>query len=227
MGYKIAIDGPSGAGKGCVAKSLSDKLGILNIDTGAMYRAFSLYCKQTNVDVENESKVKEIISCVDINLQPGNNGLKVILNGEDVSGDIRNEQIGMIAAKVSIIPEVREYMKQKQRNLAGNHNVVAEGRDIGSVVFPDADLKIYLTADVETRAHRRHKDLLLKNKDIKFEQVLEDIKRRDESDRTRKISPLIKTEDMIEIDNTNLSKEQVVEKVLQLVARKGLVKKFD
>ncbi|MBQ8044398.1 MAG: (d)CMP kinase [Clostridia bacterium] len=227
MGYKISIDGPSGAGKGCVAKSLSEKLGILNIDTGAMYRAFALYCNQTNVDVENEAKVKEIIGNVDINLEPGDNGLKVFLNGEDVSGNIRNEQIGMLAAKVSVIPEVREYMKQKQRALAGSHNVVTEGRDIGSVVFQDAELKIYLTADVDTRAHRRHKDLLLKNKDITFEQVLRDIKRRDESDKTRKISPLIKTEDMIEIDNTSLSKEQVVEKVLQLVASKGLVKGID
>jgi len=227
VGYKIAIDGPSGAGKGCVAKSLSERLGILNIDTGAMYRAFALYCKQKNIDVEDEVKVKEIIGKVNINLEPGDNALKVILNGEDVSGDIRNEQIGMLAAKVSVVPEVREYMKQKQRALAGNHNVVTEGRDIGSVVFPDAELKIYLTADVETRARRRHKDLLLKNKDITFEQVLRDIKRRDESDKTRTISPLIKTEDMIEIDNTSLSKEQVVEKVLEQVARKGLVKDFD
>lgn len=224
MGYKISIDGPSGAGKGCVAKSLSDRLGILNIDTGAMYRAFALYCKQTNVDVEDELKVKQALGNVDINLEPCIQGIRVLLNGSDVSKDIRNEQIGLMASKVSTIGIVREYMKKKQISLAGNHNVVAEGRDIGSIVFPDAELKIYLTADVETRAYRRYKDLLEKNKDVTFEQVLEDIKRRDASDKTRKISPLVKTEDMIEIDNTNLSKEQVIEIVLELVARKGLVK---
>lgn len=223
MGYKISIDGPSGAGKGCVAKSISERLGVLNIDTGAMYRAFALYCNRNNIDVQDENAVVQALSQVNINLETVNSEIKVILNGEDVSSYIRNEQIGYLASKVSTFIQVREYMKNKQRTLADEHNVVTEGRDIGSVVFPDAELKIYLTADVETRAERRYKDLLLKNKEITFEQVLEDIKRRDFSDTTRAISPLVKTEDMIEIDNTNMSKEQVVERVLELVKEKGLV----
>lgn len=227
MGYKISIDGPSGAGKGYVAKSLAEKLGILNIDTGAMYRTLALYCKQNDINVEDENEVSKIIEKVDITIEPLKEGFKVLLNNTDVSGEIRNEQIALLASKVSALSIVREYMKFKQRKIAGNYNVVAEGRDIGSVIFPDADLKIYLTADVDARAYRRYNDLLVKNKEITFEQVLEDIKRRDELDRTRKISPLVKTKDMIEIDNTNLSKEQVIEKVLELVARKGLVKDID
>lgn len=223
MGYKISIDGPSGAGKGCVAKSVSEKLNILNIDTGAMYRALALYCIENNVNIENETDVINVLKDVDIYLENENATVKVFLNGKDISNSIRTEEIGFVASKVAAIIPVREYMRENQRKLAGTQNVVAEGRDIGSVVFPNAELKIYLTADVKTRAERRYKDLLVKNKDITFEQVLEDIKKRDESDRTRPISPLVKTEDMIEIDNTNMSKEAVVERVLELVKQKGLV----
>ena len=223
MGYKISIDGPSGAGKGCVAKSVSERLNILNIDTGAMYRALALYCIESNVDVGNADEVIGILDNVDIYLENENSVVKVFLNNIDISSKIRTEQIGFAASKVASIIRVREYMREKQRKIAGSQNVIAEGRDIGSVVFPDAELKIYLTADVKTRADRRYKDLVAKNKDITFEQVLEDIKKRDESDKTRTISPLVKTDDMIEIDNTNMSKEAVVEKVLELVRQKGLV----
>lgn len=223
MGYKIAIDGPSGAGKGYVAQSIASRLGILNIDTGAMYRAFAFYCNQNDIDVKDEKCVNDALKNVDIFIQYIDNMIKVFLNGTDISNKIRTEEIGAMASKVSTYPNVRGYMLEKQRMLAGNNNVVTEGRDIGTVVFPDAELKIFLTASVETRAYRRYKDLVIKNKNITFEQVLEDIKRRDESDTTRKISPLLKTDDMIEIDSTNLDKEQVVEKVLEEIRRKGLI----
>ena len=223
MGYKIAIDGPSGAGKGYVAQSIAGKLGILNIDTGAMYRSFALYCKYNNINIDDEKTISAILKNVDIDIKCINNIIRAFLNGEDVSDKIRTEEIGMLASKVSALPKVRKYMLQRQRMLAGNNNVVTEGRDIGSVVFPDADLKIFLTATSEVRAQRRYKDLLAKNITITYEQVLEDIKKRDEADLTRKISPLIKTDDMIQIDSTNLTKEQVVEKVLELVRRKGLI----
>lgn len=223
MGYKISIDGPSGAGKGCVAKGLSERLDILNIDTGAMYRTLALYCIENNINTHNENQVISILSDVDIYLKNENGQVKAFLNDIDVSSKIRTEQVGLVAATVSSILAVREYMREKQRAMAGSQNVVAEGRDIGSVVFPDADLKIFLTATVETRAERRYKDMLEKTKDTSYEDVLEYIKQRDELDRTRKISPLIKTEDMVEIDNTNMSKEEVVERVLELVKQKGLV----
>ncbi len=223
MGYKISIDGPSGAGKGCVAKGLSERLDVLNIDTGAMYRTLALYCIENGINVHNENDVISILNDVDIYLRNENNQVKAYLNDIDVSSKIRTEQVGLVAAKVSSILDVREYMREKQRAMAGTQNVVAEGRDIGSVVFPDANLKIFLTAAVETRAKRRYKDMLEKNKQTTYEEVLEYIKQRDELDRTRKISPLIKTEDMVEIDNTNMTKQEVVEKVLELIKEKGLV----
>lgn len=223
MGYKIAIDGPSGTGKGYVARIVSKMLGIVNIDTGAMYRAFALYCEENNINLDNLSDINNALKNVEIRFEHNIDTVKVFLNGKDVSETIRTEEVGMLASKVSAIAEVRQDMVKRQRELAGTSNVLMEGRDIGSVVFPDAELKIYLTAEPLVRAERRYKDLVLKNKEVTFEQVLEDIKRRDELDKTKAISPLIKTEDMIEIDSTNLSKEQVVERVLELIKSKGLV----
>lgn len=224
MGYKIAIDGPSGTGKGYVAREISKKLGILNIDTGAMYRAFALYCKENNVDLSSESKINGALNNVKIHFEYNEDNVKVFLNNRDVSEAIRTEEIGLYAAKVSSIIPVRRDMVERQRALAGTQNVLMEGRDIGSVVFPDAELKIFLTADADVRAHRRYKDLVLKNKNITLEEVKADIKRRDEQDLTKAISPLIKTEDMIELDTTNLSKQEVLDEVLKLIKEKGLVK---
>lgn len=223
MGYKIAIDGPSGTGKGYVAREISKKLGILNIDTGAMYRAFALYCKENSVDLSDIADINEALANVNINFEYNEEGIKVFLNEKDVSSDIRTEQIGLLASKVSGIIPVRQEMVRRQRELAGSQNVLMEGRDIGSVVFPDAELKIYLAADADVRAERRYKDLVLKNKDITLDEVREDIKRRDEQDLTKAISPLIKTEDMVELDTTNMSKQQVLDEVLRLVKEKGLV----
>lgn len=223
MGYKITIDGPSGSGKGFLASEISKKLGILNIDTGAMYRAFSLYCLEKNIDFASDEEILNALENTEITFKEDFECLRVYLNGEDVSSKIRTEEIGMLASKVSGILLVRKYMVEKQRNIAGKENVIMEGRDIGSVVFPDADLKIFLTANPEIRAKRRLNDLLKKGKNVTYDEVLEDIKRRDESDITKKISPLIKTEDMIEIDTTFLTKEQVINEVLRLVRKKGLI----
>lgn len=224
MGYKIAIDGPSGTGKGYVAHEISRKLGIMYIDTGAMYRAFGLYCYENNVDLNNESMVKTALNNAKIDLVYDKDVLKIFLNDIDVSNRIRTEQVGMFATEVSSLTLVRQHMVEMQRKLAGQNNVVMEGRDIGSVVFPNAELKIFLTADVTVRAERRYNDLSLKNKNITFEEVLADIRKRDENDKNRKVSPLIKMDDMIEIDTTYLNKEQVMEEVLKLVKEKGLIK---
>ena len=223
MGYKITIDGPSGSGKGYVAGEISKKLNIVNIDTGAMYRAIGLYCVENKVDLEQEREIINALENIQLSLEQSKDKIHIYLNDIDVSDKIRNEKIGFAAAKVSKIPEVREYVVSIQRMVAGKNNVVTEGRDIGSVVFPEAELKIYLTATETVRAERRLKDLLEKGHKVTFEEVLEDIRKRDLSDMTRKISPLIKTDDMIEVDTTNLNKQEVVKKVLELVNEKGLV----
>lgn len=223
MGYKITIDGPSASGKGFIAREISTKLGILNVDTGAMYRAFGMFCIENNVNLNSDEEVREALKKADIDFDYEGNELRIILNGEDVSSAIRTEQIGMLASIVSAIPAVRQDMVERQRKIAELNNIIMEGRDIGSVVFPEAELKIFLTAAQNTRAERRYKDLVAKNKEITFEQVLKDIKRRDESDVNKSISPLIKTEDMIQIDTTFLDKQQVVSKVLELIKEKGLI----
>lgn len=224
MGYKIAIDGPSGCGKGYAAYEISKKLKCMYVDTGAMYRAFGLYCENNNVNLDDEQSVITALNDAKIDFVYDNDTLKILLNGVDVSQTIRTEQVGRLATIVSAMPLVRQNMIKRQRELAGEHNIVMEGRDIGSVVFPNAELKIFLTATPEVRAERRYNELVSKKHKVTYEEVLENIKRRDISDLTRPISPLIKMNDMIEIDTTYLNRQQVVDTILQLVEQKGLVK---
>lgn len=224
MGYKISIDGPSGSGKGFLASTVAKKIGYLYIDTGAMYRAFGLYVSRNNIDLNDEEKIKEAMNKVSIDFTyDENNNLRTYLNGQDVSDDIRTEQVGMLASVVSAVPYVRHDMIERQRKLAGKSNVIMEGRDIGSVVFKDAELKIFLTASIEERAKRRFQDLLDKGRKVTYGEVLEIMKKRDEQDLTKEISPLVKTDDMIEIDTTFMSKDEVIDKVIELVKKKGLV----
>lgn len=224
MGNKITIDGPAGAGKGFVAQTIANKLGYMYIDTGAMYRAFGLYVLNNNIDINDEEKISEALDNVDIRLEyDENKKLIVYLNEEDVSNAIRTEQVGVFSAVVSALPSVRELMTKLQKDMAGKNNIVMEGRDIGSVVFPDAEVKIFLTASKEERAKRRYNDLLEKGRKTTYSEVLASIAKRDELDTTKKISPLIKTEDMIEVDTTFLNKEEVIERVLQIVKEKGII----
>ena len=223
MGYKITIDGPSGSGKGFLASEISKRFNLLNIDTGAMYRSFALYCIEKNIDLANDNELITALEDSEITFKEDFEKLRVYLNDQDVSSKIRTEEIGMFASKVSSIPIVRKYMVEKQRKIAGTKNVIMEGRDIGSVVFPDAQLKIFLTANPEVRAKRRLNDLLNNGKKVTYDEVLEDLKRRDYADINKALSPLVKTEDMIEIDTTFLSKEQVISEVIRLIRKKGLV----
>lgn len=224
MGYKISIDGPSGSGKGFLASTVAKKIGYLYIDTGAMYRAFGLYISKNNIDLNDEEKIKKAINEVSIDFAyDENNNLRTYLNGCDVSDEIRTEQVGMLASVVSAVPHIRYDMVDRQRKLAGKSNVIMEGRDIGSVVFKDADLKIFLTASIEERAKRRFQDLLNKGRKVTYGEVIDNMKRRDEQDLTKEISPLLKTDDMIEIDTTFMSKDEVVNKVIELVKMKGLI----
>jgi len=221
--YIIAIDGPSAAGKSCLSKEISDRLNIVYIDTGAMYRAVALYFLQNNINMEDEEQVKNALDNITIKFRRLDNKLRVFLNDKDISDEIRTEQIGMIASKVSAVPAVRYDMVDRQRKLAEDSSVILDGRDIGSVVFPNADLKVYLTASEEERAKRRLIDLEQKGIDTTFEEVLQDIKKRDYNDINKPISPLVKTEDAVLIDTTDMTREEVINKVVSLLKERDVI----
>lgn len=221
--YIIAIDGPSAAGKSCLSKEISDRLNIVYIDTGAMYRAVALYFIENNINVDDKIEVERALENINIKFERIDSKLRVLLNGEDISEKIRTEQIGMVASKVSAIPSVRYDMVARQRKLANDDNVILDGRDIGSVVFPNADLKIYLTASEEERANRRLIDLKEKKIDTTYEEVLEDIKNRDYNDINKPISPLVKTEDAVLIDTTSMTREEVIDKVISLLKERNVI----
>ena len=221
--YIIAVDGPSAAGISCMSKKISDKLNIVYIDTGAMYRAVALYVIENNIDISSDEQVKEMLENIDIKFERVNEELHIFLNNVDVASKIRTEEIAMLASKVSAIKRVRVDMVDRQRKLAKDYSVILDGRDIGSVVFPNADLKVYLTASEEERAKRRLYDLKQKGIDTTFDEVLEDIKKRDYNDINKPISPLVKTEDAVLIDTTNMTKEEVIDEVIVLLKERNVI----
>lgn len=205
---KIAIDGPAGSGKSSLAKEIAKKLGVLYIDTGAMYRAITL--KLLN---EDESNYEKILKDTEINFD----GDKIFLDGKDVSKEIRENEISNKTSEMSKIKIIRDYLVKMQREIANDRDVVMEGRDIGSVVLKDAEYKFFLTADVETRAMRRFKQL--EDNKASFDEILEDLKKRDYNDSHRENSPLIKTDDAILIDSTDLNAEETIEKIISYIKR--------
>ena len=209
----IAIDGPAGAGKSTVAKLIAEKLGFIYIDTGAMYRSLALKVKRLGLNLENEKKITELAEKTSINLQYHNNKLKVILDNEDVSEEIRKPYITDRVSEVAKIKEVRKIMTNLQRQFAKNNNCVLEGRDIGTVVFPNAQYKFYLDADFTERTKRRFKELKEKKEKIQIMAVEKDLSQRDRIDSTRETAPLKKAQDAVYIDSTNLSIQQVVDKI--------------
>lgn len=212
----IAIDGPAGSGKGTVAKIISEKLNFTNIDTGAMYRCVALKMVEENVNLEEYDKIHKILDNIKIDFE----GKKVLLNGRDVSKEIRTVEISNFVSPVSAIDFVREKMVYLQRELGKGKNVVMEGRDIGTVVFPDAELKIYLDATPEERARRRVEQNSQNKIRSSYVQILKDIIERDNRDSTRKVSPLKKASDAVVIDSTNLTIENVVNKIINLAKNK-------
>lgn len=214
----IAIDGPAGSGKSTIAKMLAKELGYTYIDTGAMYRAVALMVKRLGINPDNANAVVEIMKKVQIDLKPAENGVQVFLNGEDVSKEIRTEEIGKIASKIARHSEVRKILVQMQRELGLRaKNVVIEGRDTGTVIFPDADIKFFFTASPEVRAERRYRELKEKGLNISYEEILKEIKERDHLDETRKDSPLKPAPDAIIIDTTNKSLSEVFQDVLKII----------
>ena len=218
MSFIIAIDGPAGSGKGTVTKLLAQKLNFLTMDTGAMYRCVTLYLLRNNVNIENEELVKEKLNEIEIDLKEINNIQNFFLNGENVSKEIREKCVDDLVSQVSHVPCVRTAMVELQRKLADGKNIVMEGRDIGTNVFPNANVKIYLDATAEERARRRfeqNKQNGISN--ISYDEILENVKFRDNNDKTSSIAPLKKADDAIVIDSTNMKIDEVVEKIENLV----------
>ncbi|MGQ9799122.1 MAG: (d)CMP kinase [Ignavibacterium sp.] len=210
----IAIDGPAGSGKSTTAKLLAKKLGYLYIDTGAMYRAVTLYAIKNNL-LDDEKKIIDLASQLNIELKFENGQTKVSVNGKDVTEEIRSLEVNQNVSPVSMIEGVRKILVEKQKKMGKNGGVVMEGRDITTVVFPNADVKIYLTATIDERARRRALEFAQKGQQVDTEQVKQNILERDRIDSSRDVSPLTKSPDAVEIDTSNLSIEQQVEQILE------------
>lgn len=213
----IAIDGPSAAGKSTIAKIVAKKLDYVYIDTGAMYRCVGYYCLENNVDLHDENAVTQALDNIKIEMNSAN---QVFLNQEDVSAKIRHDRISMAASVVSTYQEVRNFLVLQQRQMASQGGVILDGHDIGTVVLPDAQLKIYQVASSKTRAKRRYLENLQRGLEADLDTIQKEIEQRDYQDMHRKISPLKKADDAIEIDTSDLSLEEVVDKVMELVIQK-------
>tara|TARA_B100000315_G_scaffold257791_1_gene307803 strand:- start:9491 stop:10165 length:675 start_codon:yes stop_codon:yes gene_type:complete len=206
----IAIDGPAASGKSTTAKMVAGKLDYLYLDTGAMYRTVTYHFLREKVNIENPGEIAKSISNLNLSIGNENNTTKIFLGGEDITALIRTTEVTNHVSKVSALRVVREEMVSLQRNLMYGQNAVVEGRDIGSVVFPDAKFKFYITADVKTRAERRYHDLKKIDEELSVEEIVKDLKRRDQYDSSRDHSPLAKAEDAIEIDTTKLTVDEQV-----------------
>ncbi len=220
MSFIVAIDGPAGSGKGTITKLVGKKLNLINIDTGAMYRCASLYMIRNNIKLDELDKISEMLKNIKIEQANINDVDKFYLNSEDVSDKIREKEVNEIVSQVSHIPIVRERMVELQREMGKNDNIIMEGRDIGTNVFPNADVKIYLDASAEERANRRLKQNDQKGIEMSYEEILENIKFRDNNDKTSPVAPLKQAEDAIYLDTTHMVIEKVVEKIVKIVNEK-------
>lgn len=216
---KIAIDGPSGAGKSTLSKKLAKELGFVYIDTGAMYRAAGLYCLRKGVNIKEDSeKAADYVETIMIDITYSlEKGQKVLLNGEDVTDEIRTPEVSIAASDVSAIKRVRLRLVELQREMAKAHNVLMDGRDIGTYVLPDADIKIFLTASNEERAKRRYEELLAKGQKCEYEDVYKDMLYRDKNDSSREFSPLRAADDSITVDTTGNTFDESFELLLNLI----------
>ena len=219
--YSVAVDGPSGAGKSTLSKAVARELGIVYVDTGAIYRTIGYYIFREGIDPKDTGAVVAALPLIHVDMCYSEDGLQhMLLNGEDVTEQIRLPEISMYASAVSAIPPVRDYLLEMQRDMARRSSVIMDGRDIGTVVLPDAQVKIFLTADVEVRARRRTAELELRGTPKPFEQVLEEMKQRDWADSHRDAAPLQEAEDAIRVDTTDMDFQQSKEAILQVIRRR-------
>ena len=214
MSFIVAIDGPAGSGKGTISKRIAKLKNFISIDTGALYRCVTLYMIRNNINLDEDDKIKKCLNDIDIEFKNEN---RVLLDGEDVTKQIREKAVNELVSQVSHLMVVRESITDLSRKIAEGKNVVMEGRDIGTNVFPNANVKIYLDATPEERANRRLKQNKEKGINIPFEEILENIKFRDHNDKTSNVAPLKQADDAIYVDTTNLTIEQVVEKIGQII----------
>lgn len=219
----IAIDGPSGAGKGTLCRRLASRLGYHYLDSGVLYRLLGLAARRRRIDFTNHAALQVLAEHMDIQFKTDKEQVVVLLEGEDVSRELRTEETGALASQVATLPAVRDALLQRQRDFARAPGLIADGRDMGTVVFSDAPLKIYLTASAEERAARRHKELLEKGENVSLAALVEQVRQRDERDINRDASPLRPAEDAVQLDTSELSIDEVMESVLAILALKKMV----
>ncbi len=220
MKIQIAIDGPSGAGKSTVAKALAAKMGIVYVDTGALYRTIGYYVRSKNADPKNAEAVEALLPEIELKLGYENGTQQVYLNGEAMGDRIRTPEMSMYASAVSAIPAVRAFLLDTQRSIAQQNSVVMDGRDIGTVILPNANVKIFLTASDECRAERRYEELKAKGIETDYESVLADMIQRDRNDRNRAVAPAIAAPDAITVDNSGMTPDECSDAILKLVREK-------
>lgn len=216
MGYNVAIDGPAGAGKSTIAKLVAKEKGYIYVDTGAMYRGLAIHFLDKGIQPQETEKVIEACKDAEVTIAYEDAVQHVYLNGKDISSRLRNEEVGNMASVTSAIPEVRKKLLELQQNLAKTQNVIMDGRDIGTCVLPHADVKVYLTASVETRAKRRYQELQEKGEDCNLEEIAHDIEERDRRDMTREIAPLKQAEDAVLVDSSDMTIAEVVKTIVDL-----------
>ena len=216
MGYNVAIDGPAGAGKSTIAKLVAKEKGYIYVDTGAMYRGLAIHFLDKGIQKGEIEKVIEACKDAEVTIAYEDGVQHVYLNGKDITARLRNEEVGNMASVTSAIPEVRKKLLELQQNLAKTEDVIMDGRDIGTCVLPDADVKIYLTASVETRAKRRYQELLEKGEPCNLEEIAHDIEERDNRDMNREIAPLKQADDAVLVDSSDMTIEEVVQTIVDL-----------
>lgn len=220
MAFNVAIDGPAGAGKSTIAKSVAAELNFIYVDTGAMYRAIALYLIRSGIQADESTKISEKCKEANVSIQYVDGKQVVLLNGEDVNPYIRTEEVGNMASASSTNPDVRAQLLDLQRDLAANNDVIMDGRDIGTNILPNAQVKIYLTASIEVRAKRRYNELISKGLDCDLKEIEKDIAERDERDMNREIAPLKQAEDAVFLDTSDMNIEEVKNAIIDLIRSK-------
>lgn len=216
----ITIDGPSGAGKGTVCRLLAQELGWEILDSGAIYRVLALAAIHHQIEPSDEESLIPLAAHLDVQFASDENGSKIILEGEEVTHSIRNEEVGGVASKIAALPRVREALLRRQRAFRQEPGLIADGRDMGTVVFPDAEIKVFLTASAEERARRRFLELQAKGHDVKIGDLLTEIRARDDRDTNRAVAPMVAAEDAIEVDSTEISAQEVFDQLIKVVKEK-------